>query len=603
MKTPTTGEMTIRDELNRLAAEMDHLKSQVRRLEDQLQQNTAPRAAQPAASHHPPPMAAADLARETTNPTEEFWLWLGQASLLPRIATISFALVIALLLRTLTDSKVLAVGAGTFLGLAYAALLMGAGAWLQVRRHRLGPVLPACGALLLFLVIIETHARFAAIPAGLAYALLLATMLLLSLLAVRHDVPLFSVIGIVGASLSAYTIDFPDPSFIALGFFLLFANLAAYVLASLPRHGELNRWAIALLTGFFWLHWVAKLSKVMTKAPDTLAALNISWFLPFLLLYALLYLGTTVHRTFVLGRLTTLDSILPTVSGLLFYLAAKAILTPWLGMTAGLGLAGLGWTALLFLAAALAAHHSGESGKGACIFTFAGAALLLAATPDLVANLLLALPLWSLGGLFLIRLSGHCEIGGIRLASYLLQVAAGVTGFAAGGFSIAAANLPLSLAVATTLMAMAAFHYQQSRRHPLACSAGFFATIDRQDRSAIALLLVAAANGFAVLQLGAALALAGQTADFPNLITGLRSLFLNSGALLLMMLGLRTQNRDLLAVALAIFIIAAGKVFGYDLFEARGVPLVLSVFSFGVAAALGSLTLRRWQQGHLPAAG
>ncbi|MBA3004627.1 MAG: SlyX family protein [Desulfurivibrio sp.] len=600
MLPPTAGDMTIRDELSRLATEMDQLKSQVRRLEDQLRQSTA----QPAASHHPPPtMAPANIAPETTNPTEEFWLWLGQASLLPRIAAISFALVIALLLRTLTDSKVLAVGAGTFIGLAYAALLIGSGAWLQVRRHRLGPVLPVCGAILMFLVIIETHARFAAIPTGLAYALLLATMLLLCLLAVRHGVPLFSVIGIIGASLSAYTIDFPNPGFITLGIFLLLANIAAYVLASLPRHGnEINRWAIFLLTGFFWLHWVAKLSKGLTDPPDMIAPLNIAWFLPFLLLFALLYLGTTAHRTFVLGRLTALDSILPTVSTLLFYLAAKAILIPWMGIRAGIGLAGLGWTALLFLAAALAAHHSRESSKAACIFTFAGAALLLAATPDLVTNLLLALPLWSLGGLFLVRFSGHCEIGGIRLASYLLQIAAGITGFATGGFSITATNLPLSLAVATALMTMAAFHYQQSRRHPLACSSGFFATIDRHDRSAIALLLVAAANGFAMLQLGAALVLADQTTDFPNLITGLRSFFLTSGAVLLMMLGLRTRNRDLLAVALAIFIIAAGKVFGYDLFEARGVPLVLSVFSFGVAAALGSLTMRRWQQSHLPPA-
>ncbi len=598
MKTPATGDMTIRDELDRLAAEVDHLKSRVRELEDQLPQRPAPRTSHSAVSHRPPSTAPAGTAHGQTNLTEDFWLWLGRASLLPRIAAISFALVIALLLRTLTDSGALAVGAGTFIGLTYAALLLGAGAWLQVRRHPLGPVLPVCGAILMFLVIIETHARFATLPAGLAYALLLATMLLLSLLAERHDVPLFGFIGIVGASLSAYAIDFPDPSFIALGFFLLFANIAAYILASLPRRGELNRWVIVLLTGFFWLHWVAKLGKALTAPADSLAALDIAWFPPFLLLYAMLYLGVTAHRIFVLGRLTSLDSILPTASGLLFYLAAKAILVP----SAGIGLAGLGWTALLFLAATLAAHRGKESGKGACLFTFAGAALLLAATPDLVPNLLLALPLWSLGGLFLVRLSGYCEIGGIRLASYLLQAAAGVSGFATGSFSIAAANLPLSLTVAAALTLMAAFHYTQSRRHPLVCSAGFFATVDRRDRSAIALLLIAAANGFAALQLGAALALADRTADFPNLITGLRSLFLNSGALLLMMLGLRTQNRDLLAVALIIFIVAAGKVFGYDLFEARGVPLVLSVFSFGAAAALGSLTLHRWQRGHLPRA-
>lgn len=600
METPADSNMPLHHEVTRLAAEVEQLKARMRRLEEQL---TRPDAVPVLAPQPIPPIPAnADMASEATKLTEDFWLWLGQASLLPRIATISFALVIALLLRTLTDGKVLAVGAGTFIGLAYAALLMGSGAWLLLRRHRLGPVLPACGAILMFLVIVETHARFGATPAGLAYGLLLATMLSLCLLAVRHDTPLFSVIGIIGASFSAYAIDFPNPSFTALGLFLLLANTAAYVLASMPPQRELNRWAIVLLTGFFWLHWLAKLTRALDKKPDLLGTLEVSWFLPFLLLYALFYLGTTAHRTFVLGRLSTLDTLLPTVSGLLFYLAAKAILTPWLGLTAVIGLTGLAWTALLFLAAALAAHHGKESGKGACIFTFAGAAMLLAATPDLVSNLLLALPLWSLGGLFLIRLSGHCEIGGIRLASYLLQVAAGVTGFAAGGFAIDAADPSLSLAVATALTVMAAIHYQQSRRHPLVCSAGFFASIDRHDRSALALLLVAAANGFAMLQLGAALMLAGQAADFPNLITGLRSVFLNGGALLLMIMGLRTQNRDLLVAALAIFIIAAGKVFGYDLFEASGMPLVLSVFSFGVAAALGSLTLRRWQQGHLPPA-
>lgn len=96
MLPPTAGDMTMRDELSRLAAEMDQLKSQVRRLEDRLGQSTAQTAASP---HLPPTMATANIAPETTNLTEEFWLRLGQASLLPRIATVSFVLVIALLLR------------------------------------------------------------------------------------------------------------------------------------------------------------------------------------------------------------------------------------------------------------------------------------------------------------------------------------------------------------------------------------------------------------------------------------------------------------------------------------------------------------------------
>ncbi|MHC4919582.1 MAG: hypothetical protein ACYTKC_08290 [Planctomycetota bacterium] len=37
-------------------------------------------------------------------------------------------------------------------------------------------------------------------------------------------------------------------------------------------------------------------------------------------------------------------------------------------------------------------------------------------------------------------------------------------------------------------------------------------------------------------------------------------------------------------------------MFTSDLFTAHGVPLVLSVFSFGMAAAVGSVVLGRWQR-------
>ena len=44
-----------------------------------------------------------------------------------------------------------------------------------------------------------------------------------------------------------------------------------------------------------------------------------------------------------------------------------------------------------------------------------------------------------------------------------------------------------------------------------------------------------------------------------------------------------------------VIFLSAIKVFVFDLFSTRGLPLVISVFSFGTVALVGSLTLKKWQ--------
>jgi len=48
-------------------------------------------------------------------------------------------------------------------------------------------------------------------------------------------------------------------------------------------------------------------------------------------------------------------------------------------------------------------------------------------------------------------------------------------------------------------------------------------------------------------------------------------------------------------IAILLTIIGGAKVFLYDLLGGGGLPRVLSLFSFGLAAALESLLLGRWQ--------
>src|SRR5512137_1366786 len=70
-------------------------------------------AAQPPAAALPPAVAR--------DGEEGIARWAGTSALLPRVSTVSFLLVVALALRTLTDSGVVGPQAGAHAGLLYAA--------------------------------------------------------------------------------------------------------------------------------------------------------------------------------------------------------------------------------------------------------------------------------------------------------------------------------------------------------------------------------------------------------------------------------------------------------------------------------------------------
>ncbi|MGB6289321.1 MAG: hypothetical protein WBF36_04265, partial [Desulfobulbales bacterium] len=96
----------------------------------------------------------------------------GTGSLLPRVAAVCFALVVALILRTITDNGIINIQLGSMLGLGYAAALIIGGWWLYSRLSRLALVFPACGLLLLFSVVLESHGRFESLSAVMAYIIL-----------------------------------------------------------------------------------------------------------------------------------------------------------------------------------------------------------------------------------------------------------------------------------------------------------------------------------------------------------------------------------------------------------------------------------------------
>lgn len=537
--------------------------------------------------------------KETISPSGAGSLWAGSGSFLAKLATICFILVIALILRTLTDSAIIAAKTGSMVGTAYAAFLIAAGWKMILQKKMLGSIFPVCGAFLMYALVLETHVRFEAYTTVTAYSILLLTMLPLAIMGKRYQQALFYGVGVLGASCTALAIDFPTPFFPQLAFFLFLANIIAFFYK--PQRAGWPQVLLYLMTILFWFLWAVKLHAPLVKGMETLPDVALPWFLPMTLLTIFTLMGFSVYTSFRRGgSLTPFDIILPTANVLWLYPVCSLVVIPWLGDDRWLGFAGLILSVAHFFVAGSILKFSRQGGAGICAYVFAGATLMVMATLSTVENILPILPFWGLVAVILSMASQACEIGGIRLTSYLLQCVATIFGITYGVFQPGTPTPMLSFFVVASLALMSAFQYSWSRKHPVSCSIGFFAKVDPRDHSAVVLLFTALINGFCMIQLAAYDLIAAHTADPGNALLGAQSTFINLGAISLMIFGLLKKDREIHYTAIGIVVIGAFKALGYDLFKVEGLPLVFSIFSFGAAAAVGSVVLSRWsQKGHV----
>lgn len=535
---------------------------------------------------------------ENRTPEEPLPSWANSASLLPRVAAICFILVFALILRTLTDNNIINKEAGSFIGMAYSVFLFIAGWKMLAKEKSMGTVFQTCGALLLFSIILETHARFESISTFTAYLILFVSILAISGAGFQFRRSGLLCLGMLGTSAVAISIDFPNPHFPTLILLLWVATIIAHISSNKAIRCNWSRWVLFFTTVVVVLSWASKIRVPLRNSDEIGAFLSYPWFFPMLIFLVATYMGLSINKTLNKSQMNKFDMALPTLNVIWSFPAAWLVVSLLPDKIFGLGVAGVMLSLLHFIFAILffMGSKTGRSeGAGVCVFTFAGATLLVLALPSVTGNILSSVALWSVLGLGLARLSAVCEIGGIRLTSYLLQVAACSIGILSGGLSIHSTTPVASLFVAGLIMSMSGFQYYWCRENQLSCSTGFFHSTDPADRSAVILLIVSMINAFILLNISAYLLFRPLAESIDNVMLGLQSVFINIGAIILMLIALPQRNKELIGMAILLAGIGALKVFGYDLFESHGVPLVTSVFSFGALAAVGSLTVNRWQ--------
>jgi len=599
-------DLTITEKVDRLYEQIESLSRRLADLEGRLAagppgQSVAVAEARPGTIVGPalPPRPGQPPGKpgagEPDSLSDEAIRWASRASLFPRLATLCFLMVIALILRTITDNGIVNPLLGMGLGMGYAAALMVTGWSLYRQGSSLAPVFVACGAILMSSIVVETHARFRSLPLVPAYWTLMATGAGMAFVSRQFTVFLPVSVGTLGMCLAGAAIDYPDPFFPYLFMILLTANLLGYYAGTLKRCGWL-RWTVLLVTLAMFLLWGMRLEAVAARKIAAAPALAPGWFLPVLAVVSVAFL-TIALLGIVRSRreqVSAFDFCLPTINAVGSYLAARVVVSEADGSALALNLVAILFALLHFGAAFWLAMRQIEGVPGTNSFVVAGCALLGLAVPAALGSALAAAPVLGATALGVAVLSDRWGSGAIRATSYLLQVYAIVSlalYLLANG---PAATLLAGTVPAAVLAAAALGHYRWRRRHAPPARSPLFGTYDTQDLSGVVTLLVALASSFFLLREIAWHILAGGSGG-PEAFQCTQSIIINLAALGLGLYAFRARNREIRNVAILVIAVGAVKS-ASDLFDTKGVPLVLSVFSFGLAAATQSITLSRWQK-------
>lgn len=584
--------LTIEEKVDRL---YEHVESLGRRVAELEGRRTASAQARSAAASTKAPEGK-PAAGEPDSLSDGVIHWASRASLFPRLATLCFLMVIALILRTITDSGIVNPLLGMGLGMGYAAVLMVAG-WYQYRRSSsLAPVFVACGAILMSSIVVETHARFGSLPLVPAYWTLMATGAALAFVSRRFSVFLPVSIGTLGMCLAGAAIDYPDPFFPYLFMVLLTANLLGYYAGTLRRCGWL-RWTVLLVTLAMFLLWGMRLEAVAAGKIAAAPTLAPQWFLPVLAAVGVAFLtiallGIVRSRS---AKLSAFDFCLPTINAVGLYLAARVVVNEADGSALALSLVAILFALVHFGAAFWLAMRKVEGAPGTNSFVVAGIALLGLALPAALGSGLAAAPVLAAAALGVAVLSDRWGSGAIRADSYLLQI----YGVVSMVFYFLANGIPATPLAGTVpcaaLAAAALVHYRWCRRHVPPANSPLFDTYDKQDLSGAVTLLAALTGSFFLLRTIAWWIILPAGPGGPEVFQCTQSIIINLAALGLGLYAFRARNREIRNVAILVIAVGAAKT-AFDLLGTKGVPLVLSVLSFGLAAATQSITLSRWQR-------
>ena len=316
--------------LEKREKELENRIQMLERQLDRLSVSHKRRRCVPAAAA-PVPRPAAQLAKdypaeEMPELSEEVLSWASRNAVLPRLATVCFLMVIALILRTITDSGLVNKLIGSGLGMGYAAALMVFGWYKYAKESPLAPVFAACGVVLMSTIVVETHMHFQSLPLVPAYLTLMATGFGMALMSRRFNAFVPISVGVLGMCFAGAAIDYPHPFFPYLSLVLFTANVLGYFAAQLKRCSWL-RWSVLVVTMIMLQLWGVRLGMLLRKGEAIPPELAPAWYLPVLAVFFLTFVFLSLLGIVNAGsqKISRFDFSLPTLNVIWAFTLARHV--------------------------------------------------------------------------------------------------------------------------------------------------------------------------------------------------------------------------------------------------------------------------------------
>jgi len=529
--------------------------------------------------------------------SEEILSWVDKSYILSRVATTSFIVAVAVALRTAADSGAIDLQIGSFIGMLYALGLLMYGWFAYKEKSIQAPVFILWGTIIMCGVSVEAHRVFDTVPTELAYVAMAVMGLVATIISRLHHVALPVFVGTLGMSFGSFALDYPSPVFPYLVIIMGLANVFATYATRLLRASWL-RWLLFVLTLFMIQIWDLKLAIYLGKLSPENLEFSVRGLLPSIGFLGVVFAGISLLG--VLGKvqekISKFDVVMPVINVCWVYLAANYAIRK--GLTTSTT---FGWVALVAAMAHLAiawwlARRKEGGALGTTSFAMAGGLLLAFAAPMAIGHAVIGSAVVALLAVGMAWASARYGNLGLRLTSYLLQFYA-CSALVFLLWTTDGTKPSVVGALSSGLLSLIAFfHYFWARKHPLAPGETFIHRLNKSDRGASVLLIVALFSGFFTMRVGIYQALDFLHSATHSAFGGAQSVLINVTAAVLLLLSLMRHNKELRNVAVVITVIGAAKVFLMDMVQLKGMPLMISVFTFGLVAALASFVLGRWNK-------
>ena len=501
---------------------------------------------------------------------------LFRSDLFMHLATLCYVLVVALVLRIITENQLIPIPLGIFLGISYCAGLV---LW-SLLPHRgadsTARTIGVTGLIVLGLLVFEAHHNFHQISLFTAFFLLLAAMFAAVTVGWKYDTPVVGWMGLLLPPILFFVMGYPEAEK-GWGFtFLALATACAFggesILRLWPARGALG--IMVLLALFSWNRDLYRFFYDHSQSPFVTPA-----FLWTTLAFAGLYLVPSLFAAWIKRSLSYFEKVAPSASvSVAYYFSECEQLRRGLdqGLYASLGLLA---SALLLTIGFGFGVRNRPQGYGLRTFLCAGVVLLILSSTDVLHSVESQTLLWSLCAVAFLWLAMYFECPDLRFLSFLLHAVVFLIVSLKSALTYSESH-PWATMLSCYLGVAMLFHYGMGR---FGARGSGSERLQGSDRFAM-VLLVCSLMSFYYFGRNVLIGIAGVS----PLTTCLQSTWLTLLASITFFEGTRGHNRDFEITGFLAFGVAGSKVFIWDVWMGVGHYFAVSVFFFGALAGICS---------------